>query len=263
MNDKPQNDQKTVMELEDTFQFECRPGLECFTDCCGDVNIFLGPYDVIRLKTAIDTRSDVFLEKYTTILARPDGVLPLVVLKMNEDDKRCPFVTEEGCSVYEHRPWSCRLYPLDLNDDGTFSYLVGPERCHGLRTEDKTRIHQWLQEQDVVVYQDMHLLYSQIISHPRLGELDVANPQIRRMILMAVYDLDRFKDFVLQTSFLEKFDIPEQTIFNVMRYDVELMKLGFDWVKFGLFGEQTLKLKDDVAAAAQKEKPEETADERG
>ena len=32
------------------FSFACHPGVPCFNACCGDVNIFLTPYDIIRLK---------------------------------------------------------------------------------------------------------------------------------------------------------------------------------------------------------------------
>ena len=38
---------------DDTFQFACHPGVSCFNRCCGDVNIFLSPYDVLRLKTGL------------------------------------------------------------------------------------------------------------------------------------------------------------------------------------------------------------------
>jgi Fe-S-cluster containining protein len=54
----------------------------------------------------------------------------MVVLKMNEDnDKRCSFVSETGCRVYNDRPWPCRMYPLNMNDDGTFSLIADPENA--------------------------------------------------------------------------------------------------------------------------------------
>ena len=37
------------------------------------------------------------------------------MLKMNdENDKKCFFLGEEGCTVYEDRPWACRMYPLGM-----------------------------------------------------------------------------------------------------------------------------------------------------
>ena len=34
----------------DTFKFSCHKGIKCFTACCSDTNIILGPYDIHRLK---------------------------------------------------------------------------------------------------------------------------------------------------------------------------------------------------------------------
>jgi uncharacterized protein len=34
------------------FAFRCRPTLECFNRCCHNLNLFLYPYDVLRLKKA-------------------------------------------------------------------------------------------------------------------------------------------------------------------------------------------------------------------
>jgi Fe-S-cluster containining protein len=245
-------DPKRVMDLEDAFNFECHPGLDCFTSCCRDVNIFLAPYDVIRLRRALKMNSGDFLEKHTHMLTKPGGVLPLVALRMNEDDRYCPFLDhEKGCTVYEHRPWSCRLFPLNLESSGDFTYVCGPERCPGLLSSTRQRIHRWLVDQGAAEYQDIHLLYAELTSHPKLAELDVENPAVRQMIFMATYDLDRFKDFVFQTSFLRKFDVSEETVFKALRYEVDLLKLGLDWIKFGLFGEPTLKIRPEVVAKHQ------------
>ena len=84
----------------------------CFTRCCRDITIFLTPYDVLRMKNALQLLSGDFLARYTATLIGDVG-LPVVVLKMQEDDeKSCPFVTRSGCGIYEDRPWACRIYPL-------------------------------------------------------------------------------------------------------------------------------------------------------
>jgi len=35
----------------------------------------------------------------------------------------CPFLTEKGCSIYEHRPQTCREYPY-TNKDEIISRLI-------------------------------------------------------------------------------------------------------------------------------------------
>ena len=97
---------KTKMVPEHVFAFRCHPGISCFTQCCRDVTIALTPYDVLRLRKALGISSYEFLEKYTLIIPKKNRLIPLVVLKMNDEDKKCPFVIEEGCRVYQERPWA-------------------------------------------------------------------------------------------------------------------------------------------------------------
>ena len=100
-----------MLSSEDKFRFSCHKGLSCFNTCCADVNIFLTPYDVLRMRRATGLSSGEFLKKYTIPLLGEEG-LPLVVLKMMEDEnKSCRFVTPDGCRIYQDRPWSCRMYP--------------------------------------------------------------------------------------------------------------------------------------------------------
>ena len=81
------------MSLDDTFEFHCGPELACFGKCCHDVTIVLTPYDVLRLKRATGTESSELLEKHTLRRELRKQKFPVVILKMNEDDKRCPFVS--------------------------------------------------------------------------------------------------------------------------------------------------------------------------
>ena len=61
---------------DDTFQFGCHPGVSCFNQCCGDVNIFLSPYDVLRMKKRLEITSTEFLEKYTFLPVQKDMKTP-------------------------------------------------------------------------------------------------------------------------------------------------------------------------------------------
>jgi len=51
------------MEPEEAFQFNCAPGVSCFTQCCQDVTIVLTPYDVLRMKNALEIPSGEFTDK--------------------------------------------------------------------------------------------------------------------------------------------------------------------------------------------------------
>jgi uncharacterized protein len=236
----------TRMDPDHVFKFNCAPGVPCFTNCCQDVTIVLTPYDVLRLKNALGVSSSEFIDRYTLVLSKEKQLIPMVVLKMNEDDKRCPLVTEKGCTVYNDRPWPCRMFPLNMNDDGTFSFITDEERCKGFREDEVQRISEWLISQGVPVYDEVNLLFSQVTSPLKAQDMDIDNPKIFKMVFMALYNLDRFREFVFQSSFLERFALDEKRIEKIKRSDLELLKVAFDWLKFGIIGQKTFQIKPDA-----------------
>lgn len=236
------------MDADHGFQFRCSPDVPCFTECCQDITIVLTPYDVIRLKNALGITSEEFLDQYALVIPKENLLIPMVIIKMNEDDKRCPFVSESGCRVYNDRPWPCRMYPLNMNDDGTFSIITDSSRCKGLDEEEYTRISNWLVEQGVPIYDEMNYLFSEITTplKAQAQELDIDNPKIYQMTFMALYNLDKFRDFVLKSTFLKRFEVDDTTIEKVKRSDVELLKFAFEWIKFGIFGQKVFSIKESA-----------------
>lgn len=239
------------MDPEHIFKFNCSPDVSCFTHCCQDVTIVLTPYDVLRLKNRLNIFSDQFLDEYTIIRPQPKRLIPLVILKMNDQDKKCPFVTQEGCIVYQDRPWPCRMYPLDMNDDGTFCLITDPSRCLGLKEEGSWRIYEWLMSQEIIPYDEMNNLFSEITLPLRAQELDIENPDISKMIIMALYNLDKFREFIFNSSFLNRFDIDPLKVVKLQKSDEELLKFAFDWIKFGIFGQKVLRVKQQQEEKAQ------------
>ena len=231
------------MDPEHVFKFGCSQDVPCFTKCCQDVTIVLTPYDVLRLKNGLHISSDQFLDDYTIIRPQPRRLIPLVILKMNDQDKKCPFVTQEGCTVYQDRPGPWRMYPLDMNDDGTFCLITDASHCLGLKEERSWRIYEWLMSQEIIPYDEMNDLFSELTSPLRAQELDIENPDISKMVVMALYNLDKFREFVFNSSFLNRFDVDPLKIVKLQKRDEELLKFAFDWIKFGIFGQKVLRVK--------------------
>ncbi len=242
------SDERPQLQLDEDFTFACHKGLQCYTSCCRDVTIMLTPYDVLRMKKALGLTSSQFLEKYTHLVQVPGKAMPLVQFRMNEDnDKKCHFVSEGGCAIYEHRPWACRMFPLDEHGMGGFQVVVDGVRCHGLVKGDPWKVRDWLKDQGATQSKEMDGSYESLVSHEWMQEMaGLDNPKVQQMILLSLYDLDRFREFVLGSSFLDRFDLDEDTIFAAKTDDVALLDLGYAWVRFGLLGQKTLKLKEGV-----------------
>lgn len=229
---------------DDSFEFECSSGVPCFNECCRDLNQFLTPYDIVRLKNNMGLLSGEFLEQYTTSHVGPETGLPVVVLRLEPAGGfKCPFVTSKGCKVYQDRPASCRTYPLARlayrsRETGqvTEQYVMLKEdHCKGGAQAKKQSVKEWIQSQELEIYNRMNDMFMEIISlknqfHP--SPLDIKE---RHLFQMACYDLDNFRKQVFENNLLEKMDIDKNILKAAEKDDLELMKLGFQWIKQALF----------------------------
>jgi uncharacterized protein len=254
------------LSAEDRVNFHCGKELDCFTSCCRDVSIVLTPYDVLRMKRALHLDSSEFLSRYT-IFGLTEKKLPLVLLRMNAEDKRCGLVTPEGCSIYQHRPWACRMYPLgvarpDNSRPGEtgFYFLIHEDVCHGHGQQNGNgcTVREWMAGQEIEAYEMMAESFQRLMTHKFWRTSEPLSSEKADMYLMAAYDLDRFRRFVFETSFLQKFDVYEDRIEAIRRDDLELLEFGMSWLRFCLLGEQTMRIKD----SAQEGKPHTLASDK-
>jgi uncharacterized protein len=236
----------------DNFTFSCHPGISCFNKCCNDVNIFLTPYDILRLRKILGVTSSEFLEKYTLLPIEENLRHPVVMLRMGDDSLNCPFVGETGCSVYSDRPWACRMYPLGIaspkeNEESTdeeFYFLLNEEVCRGFE-ENKGKtwtVSGWMDYQGIAEYEEMGRLFKDISLHEFFRNTKAIEPVKLEMFYMACYDLDKFRDFLFVSTFFKRFEVDDLRKEKMKTDDVELLKFGFEWIRFSLFGEKTVKI---------------------
>jgi Fe-S-cluster containining protein len=250
------------LDKSSEFTFRCHPGVSCFNECCGDVNIFLTPYDIIRLKNNLSITSEEFLSKYTLAPFDENLKYPVIMLKMEENEKKsCPFVGPEGCTVYEDRPWACRMYPLglaspgenskELNDE--FYFLLQESVCKGFESDRKLTVADWLEDQGINEYNEMGEYFKDLTTHKYFTEGNDLPPKKIEMFFTTCYNIDKFRKFVFETTFLDKFEVDDKTVAAMEKDDVELLKFGYQWLRFALFGEKTIKIKSDVYEAKKEE----------
>ena len=244
---------------DDTFKFGCHPGVPCFNQCCADINIFLSPFDVLRLKRRLSISSSEFLDKYTLLPFQKDMKTPVVVLRMGDDEaKSCQFLTEKGCGVYSDRPWPCRMYPIGMaaqkdTPDGwrgdRFYFLMQDEMCKGHEEAQEWTISQWLEDQGIDEYDYWGEQYKELTLHEFFETGGVLSPEKMHMLFTACYDLDKFREFVFDSTLLQRFDVDEDFVEEMRRDDEALLRFAYHWVRFALFGEDTVRMKPEVAEA--------------
>ncbi|GAB4421191.1 MAG: YkgJ family cysteine cluster protein [Thermodesulfovibrionales bacterium] len=241
------------LDLKSRFRFRCHRGISCFTKCCSNIDIMLTPYDVIVLKRRLGITSEEFLERYTRAEVDEKTSHPFVYLKMNDDGSRsCPFVTADGCTVYEDRPANCRYYPVGQGTlkkamngkivDEEFFFFVKEDHCKGFQEPDEWSIEKWREDQGVDRYDEMNREWKGILLRRNLPG-QTLDEKKQAMFYMACYDIDRYRRFIFQSRFLNIFDIDVATRDKMLEDDLELMFFGFKYLKYILMMEETLKLR--------------------
>lgn len=239
----------------DRFCFRCGPDMECFNRCCTDVNIFLTPYDVLRMRRESGMGSQEFLNKYTIIPFDKSLKLPIPQLEMVGDKTACPFVDfEKGCTIYANRPTPCRMYPIGFASPGEsageldvpFYFVMHEDVCMGHDQSTEWTIMEWISDQGSEPFLEFGELFKQITLHKAFAsDHQLAAKQVD-IYWMSLYDLDRFRRFIFKSTFRKRFDVDEHDYNEMEKDDEALLRFGFKWVRMALFGEKTIHIKPEV-----------------
>ncbi|AEA47194.1 YkgJ family cysteine cluster protein [Archaeoglobus veneficus] len=214
-------DNSRKLTFDDKFRFSCHKEIRCFNRCCHDLNIFLTPYDILRIKRNLGLSSDEFLEKYTRWHVGPETGLPVVVLKMV--DGKCPFVTDDGCSIYRDRPGACRLYPLvrmrSRNEE--YYYIIVENFCEGFNENKEWTIREWLDDQGAWKYNEMNDVFMELVLGLYSSGRKLSNEEMQKFY-MACYDIDRFREFARENGIADN---------ETLEDDEKLVEFGINWLK--------------------------------
>jgi len=68
----------------------------------------------------------------------------------------------------------------------------------------------------------------------------------KKMFFLACYNIDKFKEFVFKSSFLERYEFSDETIKEIKEDDIKLLQFGFEWLKASFFqtGQEKFKIKE-------------------
>ena len=232
---------------KDTFQFRCHRGLTCFNRCCRNLNLFLYPYDVLRLRKRLNMDSEQFLDTHVDVVLREGNHFPDVLLRMADNQaKTCPFLEDEGCRVYSDRPDTCRTFPVEhgllFNDRPGGSQIVSffrpPDFCEGQHEDQVWTLAGWTNDQEAMTHNEMTVRWAKIKA---LFQDDPWGPEglqgaKGKMAFMAAYNIDRFREFIFKSSFLKRYRVKQSLVKKLRASDRELLLFGFEWIRFFVWG---------------------------
>jgi hypothetical protein len=234
-----------AVSADDIINFSCSDQCSCFNKCCMDVNQFLYPYDILRLRKHLSVTSSDFLKQYLMIYSGDATGLPIASLKTSHDNGHaCPFVSPEGCTVYHNRPSSCRIFPLARaisrsRDTGKITEhfaLIHDPVCQGFKSETRISVRNWVKNQEMTEYNRYNDMMIELISLKQQVMPGPLSEEHYQDFVLACYDIDTFRDQLLNKSI----EAPEGLLNNHPDFidadDGVLLEVSLTWLKNRLFG---------------------------
>ena len=246
MSDETERFLRSLPEVApgEKFCFACHPEVRCFNACCGDLNLVLTPYDVLRLRRALGMGGRDFVERYGIVGQAPDTGFPVVHLKMGEDVNRsCPFVSAAGCTVYGDRPGACRTYPIGraarMGEGGEpveQFFLVREPHCMGFEETREWTVETWTKDQGLEEYNANNDRYMRLMARQkeRGGGL---NQNHVNMAWLALYQVDAFQQFVRDMGLFARVSVSREQEEQVLSDEEACLEFGLDWVELIVFGD--------------------------
>lgn len=138
----------------DMVKIGCNDCAGC-SECCrmvGDT-IILDPYDLYQLEQVLHTGFEAMMGNQIELQVVDGVVQPN--LKVREDGQGCVFLNGESrCSIHQHRPGFCRMFPLGRIYEGeSFRYFLQVHECP-YPGKTKVKLKKWLGISELSRYEE-------------------------------------------------------------------------------------------------------------
>jgi len=175
-----------LKKLSNDFNFACQR-TAC---CCQKMEIFLNPYDILKIAETLKLSTTKVINKYITFLEDRETNLFRPILK-DARKEACAFNTDKLCIIHQNRPLSCRLFPLArINGELKLQKI---NFCEGLKVQHKVKLADYIKEDDGIEYFAMADLY-----HEKYKVLKKLKKEILRdkyfqnLLNILLYDFEYF-----------------------------------------------------------------------
>lgn len=137
--------------VDEPFRFHCTLCGEC---CMHREDIILNAKDLFRIAKKLDLMPNEITKKYCDAYIGHDSRLPIIKLRPQGPEDRCPLLKDCKCTVHDAKPTVCAMFPIgrymktespgdSLKNQETGYLYVNPE-C-GDDTEVHT-VREWLSQ---------------------------------------------------------------------------------------------------------------------
>jgi hypothetical protein len=123
------------------------------------------------------------------------------------------------------------------------------EVCQGFGEPREWSVEEWLADQGIDEYDFWGEGFKELALNQFFEDGGTLTPEKMHMFFTACYDLDKFREFVFESTLLERFEVDADFVDEMREDDEALLRFAFLWLRFSLFGERTMKPRAGVLEA--------------
>lgn len=212
--------------LDETFKFHCTM---CGNCCINREDILLSPKDIYNISKELGVTTDDFFKKYCEVYIGSDSRVPIVRLKPQRADKRCPLLKKMKCRVHRAKPTVCAMFPIgrciiadnpqeglkDI-DASQIQYIFNNPGC-GDASEDHT-VREWLESFGISVPDEFFIKWQQTVL--KMGNiLRTIEKGMSSNIMEQVWNaafVGLYLSYDLDQKFLPQFEANTKKFFDMM-----------------------------------------------
>lgn len=105
---------------------------------------------------------------------------------------------------------------------------------------------EWREDQGVDIRDEVNDGWMELIVRKKsLPESMKLSEDSKKMFFLVCYNIDKFREFVFNSTFLERYNLSDEKIKTIKDDDVKLLQFGFEWLNASFFqtGKEEFKAK--------------------
>jgi len=127
------------------------------------------------------------------------------------------------------------MYKEGVDEKG-FYFFVNEPHCLGFEEEKEWTVETWRKDQGVDIHDLLNASWTDMIVHKRSFPPNIKfTDKTKQLFFMACYDIDKFREFVFESTFLDRYAIESEIIDKIKKDEIALSEFGIKWLKSILF----------------------------
>jgi len=136
--------------------------------------------------------------------------------------------------------------------DEDFYFFVHEPHCLGFEEEKEWTVSQWREDQGVDIHDKINAAWTDLVVRKRSFPPNMHwTEQTKKMFFLISYNIDKFREFVFESSFLQRYEVNDAALEKMKNDEIALLEFGLKWLKWMLFKEGEFKLKTGAAGQSQ------------